>query len=43
MNNSTNWGGFNLYSYVLLKKGTDAASFAAKLPEVIEKICGGYF
>ncbi len=37
LNNSNNWGGFNLYSYVLLKEGTDAASFAAKLPQVIEK------
>src|SRR5690606_33314210 len=31
------WGGFNIYSYVLLKEGTDAKAFAAKLPEVIEK------
>jgi putative ABC transport system permease protein len=31
------WGGFNIYSYVLLKEGIDPASFAAKLPEVIEK------
>ena len=31
------WGSFNIYSYVLLKEGVDPASFAAKLPEVIEK------
>lgn len=30
------WGGFNLYTYVLLKEGTDAESFAAKLPAVVE-------
>jgi len=37
LNNSNNWGGFNLYSYVLLKEGADPANFEAKLPEVIEK------
>lgn len=37
INNSTNWGGFNLYSYVLLKEGANSNAFAAKLPEVIEK------
>ena len=31
------WGGFNIFSYVLLKDGTDAQAFADKLPEVIEK------
>lgn len=31
------WGGFDFYTYVLLKEGTDPKSFAAKLPEVIEK------
>ena len=30
------WGGFNLYTYVLLKEGADAESFAAKLPAVVE-------
>ena len=35
--NPGQWGGFNLYSYVLLKEEVDASSFAAKLPEVIEK------
>ena len=35
--NAGSWGGFNLYSYVLLREGADAKSFAAKLPEVIEK------
>lgn len=36
-NDARQWGGFNLYSYVLLKEGADAKSFEAKLPEVIEK------
>ena len=31
------WGGFNLFSYVLLKEGASASAFEAKLPEVIEK------
>lgn len=31
------WGGFGIYSYVLLREGTDPAAFAAKLPEVIDK------
>ncbi len=31
------WGGFNLYTYVLLKEGANAAAFAEKLPQVIEK------
>ncbi|PHN04871.1 ABC transporter permease [Flavilitoribacter nigricans] len=35
--NSGNWGGFGIYSYVLLREGISPASFTAKLPEVIEK------
>ena len=31
------WGSFGIYSYVLLKEGTEPQAFAAKLPEVIEK------
>lgn len=31
------WGGFGIYSYVLLKEGADPGAFAAKLPEVIKK------
>ncbi|TNE51107.1 MAG: ABC transporter permease, partial [Bacteroidetes bacterium] len=31
------WGGFNNYSYVLLREGADPDAFAAKLPEIIEK------
>lgn len=31
------WGGFGMYSYVLLKEGADAGAFAAKLPEVVKK------
>lgn len=31
------WGGFNLWTYVMLKEGTNPDDFAAKLPEVIEK------
>ena len=31
------WGGFGNYNFVLLKEGTDARAFAAKLPEVVEK------
>ena len=30
------WGGFRLYTYVLLKEGTDAENFAAKLPIIVE-------
>lgn len=30
------WGGFSLYTYVLLKEGTDPDNFAAKLPEVVK-------
>ena len=32
-----NWGGFGIYSYVLLKEGADGNTFAAKLPEVVKK------
>ncbi|MCB0630399.1 MAG: FtsX-like permease family protein [Saprospiraceae bacterium] len=32
-----NWGGFGIYSYVLLREDADPAAFAAKLPEVIDK------
>lgn len=35
--NAGNWGGFGIYSYVLLREDAEAAAFAAKLPEVIEK------
>lgn len=31
------WGGFSIYTYVLLHKGVNPDDFAAKLPEVIEK------
>ena len=31
------WGGFNIYTYVLLRKGASSADFAAKLPQVVEK------
>lgn len=34
---SGSWGSFNIWSYVLLKEGTNPADFASKLPEVIEK------
>lgn len=30
------WGGFNLYTYVLLKEGTNPENFAAKLPDIVE-------
>ncbi|MBX2874748.1 MAG: ABC transporter permease [Saprospiraceae bacterium] len=30
------WGGFNLYTYVLLKEGTVPENFAAKLPTIVE-------
>ncbi len=30
------WGGFSLYTYVLLKEGTVPDNFAAKLPEVVK-------
>lgn len=35
--NPGSWGGFNMYSYVLLREGADPDAFEAKLPEVIEK------
>jgi putative ABC transport system permease protein len=38
-----NWGGFNLYTYVLLKEGTNANAFAQKLPEVVEKYVATIF
>jgi putative ABC transport system permease protein len=31
------WGGFGIYTYVLLKEGVDAQAFEAKLPQLIEK------
>ncbi|MCB0838562.1 MAG: ABC transporter permease, partial [Bacteroidetes bacterium] len=31
------WGGFNLYTYVLLQQPSQKETFASKLPEVIEK------
>lgn len=34
--NAGSWGGFSIYTYVLLKEGSNAEDFAAKLPEVIE-------
>ena len=37
------WGSFNIYSYVLLKEGTDAKGFADKLPEVVEKYVATIF
>lgn len=37
MRRTDGWGGFNIYTYVLLEEGASAASFAAKLPEVVEK------
>lgn len=30
------WGGFNLFTYVLLKEDADPAAFAAKLPDIVE-------
>ncbi|MEM9821790.1 MAG: ABC transporter permease [Bacteroidota bacterium] len=33
---AANWGGFWIYSYVLLKEGADTDAFAAHLPEVIK-------
>ena len=35
--NSNNWGGFNIYTYVLLNKNTDYKAFEAKLAQTIEK------
>ena len=34
--NPGSWGGFSIYTYVLLKEGSDFQAFAAKLPEVIK-------
>lgn len=30
------WGGFSLYTYVLLKEGTSPENFASKLPAIVE-------
>ncbi len=35
--NAGAWGGFGNYNFILLKEGTDARAFAAKLPEVVKK------
>ncbi|MEM6321171.1 MAG: ABC transporter permease [Bacteroidota bacterium] len=43
MRTTNNWGGFNLYTYVLLKEEASAADFAAKLPEVIEQYVNPIF
>ncbi len=37
------WGGFNIYTYVLLREGSDPASFEAKLPEIIENFVAVIF
>ncbi len=37
------WGGFNLYTYVLLNEGVEAKAFEAKLPEVVEKYVATIF
>ncbi|MEM7372595.1 MAG: ABC transporter permease [Bacteroidota bacterium] len=42
-NNPGAWGSFNLYTYVLLREGADPASFASKLPDVIEKFVAVIF
>ncbi len=34
--NAGSWGGFNIYTYVLLREDADPSSFEAKLPEVID-------
>ncbi len=34
--NNTNWGGFSIFSYVLLKEGIDPLAFEQKLQQVIE-------
>ncbi|MEL6923370.1 MAG: ABC transporter permease [Bacteroidota bacterium] len=31
------WGGFGIYTYVLLREGSSAESFAAKLPQIIDQ------
>ena len=44
LNNSPgSWGGFGIYSYVLLKEGANAAEFEAKLPQIIEKYVATIF
>ncbi|MCC6461770.1 MAG: ABC transporter permease [Saprospiraceae bacterium] len=35
--NSNSWGGFGIFSYVLLREGADPQAFAAKWPGVIQK------
>ncbi len=34
--NPGNWGGFGIYTYVLLKEGTDPVAFEAKLSDIIK-------
>lgn len=36
-NNSQSWGGFGIYTYVLLKEGTDPKAVEARLNDIIEK------
>jgi len=36
-NNSQNWGGFGIYTYVLLNEGADPAAVEVKLNDIIEK------
>ncbi len=43
LQNAGSWGGFSIYSYVMLKPGSDPAAFEAKLQEVIDKYVASIF
>lgn len=42
-NNPGAWGGFGIYSYVLLEEGSNPKDFEAKLPQIIEKYVATIF
>lgn len=41
--NAGNWGGFGIYTYVLLNEGADPDAFEAKLPEVVKNYVATIF
>lgn len=43
LQNAGSWGGFGVYTYVLLKESTDPKAFEAKLPEVVKNYVAAIF
>lgn len=43
LQNAGSWGGFGVYTYVLLKEGTNPKDFEAKLPEVVKNYVATIF